>query len=79
MFLSATQNESIDRELEKQFNSCLQAQILHVHHEGFGFSGSDMPTSPEAVQLETGRNFIRATTQTTPSNGPLARGDGKTS
>ncbi|CAF2974190.1 unnamed protein product [Rotaria socialis] len=36
---SKAENESIERELEKQFNEGLQAKITHAHHEGLGFHG----------------------------------------
>ena len=33
--------ETIDRELEKQFNEGLQSKILHTHHEGLGFYNNE--------------------------------------
>ncbi|CAF4255269.1 unnamed protein product, partial [Rotaria magnacalcarata] len=37
--LLEAENESIERELEKQFNEGLQAKVAHAHHEGLGFHG----------------------------------------
>ncbi|CAF0753654.1 unnamed protein product [Rotaria sp. Silwood1] len=62
---SKTQNEAINLELEKQFNEGLQSKILHTHHEGLGFHGSDISTASSSndwhhEQVKT--KFVPATT-----------------
>jgi len=37
---SQVETETINRELEKQFNEGLQSKIAHTHHGGLGFHGS---------------------------------------
>ncbi|CAF1272067.1 unnamed protein product [Rotaria sordida] len=38
---SKVENETIERELEKQFKEGLQSKIAHTHHEGLGFHGDN--------------------------------------
>jgi hypothetical protein len=61
------QNETINRELEKQFNEGLQSKILHTHHEGLGFLSSEPSTTSPSddwhhQQMKT--KFVPATTKT---------------
>ena len=46
IFYQEAENETIDRQLEMQFNEGLQSKIAHTHHEGFGFHGDR--TSPSS-------------------------------
>jgi hypothetical protein len=39
------ENETINRELEKQFNEGLQSKIAHTHHGGLGFHGDNSSAS----------------------------------
>ncbi|UJR35889.1 hypothetical protein I4U23_028632 [Adineta vaga] len=68
---SKIENETINRDLEKQFNECLQSKILHTHHEGLGFHADETSTntsnSNDECHQELKRKFIPATTQTTSS------------
>ena len=43
--ISETETESINRELEKQFNESLQSKIAHTHHGGLGFHGDNTSAS----------------------------------
>jgi len=61
------ENETINRELEKQFNEGLQSKILHTHHEGLGFLSSEPSTHSSSddwhhQQIKT--KFVPATTKT---------------
>lgn len=43
--VSEAENETINRELEKQFNESLQSKITHTRHGGLGFQGSTSSAS----------------------------------
>ncbi|CAF0932172.1 unnamed protein product [Adineta steineri] len=47
---SKVENETIDRELEKQFNEGLQSKILHTHHEGLGFYENETANNASSSQ-----------------------------
>ena len=59
-FFVAADTESINRNLEKQFNEGLQCTILHTHHEGFGFHGSHRDADQGSHQ-HLSANFVPAT------------------
>ncbi|CAF1027671.1 unnamed protein product [Adineta steineri] len=42
---SKVETETINRELERQFNESLQAKITHAHHEGLGFHDGSFKNS----------------------------------
>ncbi|CAF2480078.1 unnamed protein product [Rotaria sp. Silwood2] len=68
---SKTENEAINLELEKQFNEGLQSKILHTHHEGLGFQGSDISTASCSNDLHHQKaktKFVPATTTETGSS-----------
>lgn len=56
------ENETIDRELEKQFNESLQSKILHTHHEGLGFC--ERESAPDESDHRPATKFVRGTTET---------------
>jgi hypothetical protein len=61
------QDETIDRELEKQFNEGLQSKILHTHHEGLGFHGDECSTissSDDSHHQQMKTKFVSAVTET---------------
>jgi hypothetical protein len=58
-FILEIEIETINRDLEKQFNESLQSKILYTHHEGLGFHGNASISSNEHHQ-----QFVPATTET---------------
>ena len=63
VFFVEVENESINRELEKQFNEGLQSQILHTHYEGLGFHSNECQP-PSTSDNPHRQSFVRATTET---------------
>jgi hypothetical protein len=57
--------------LEKQFNEGLQSKILHTHHEGLGFQGSETTNSDQQMKTK----FVPATTQTRSSSNEIVTED----
>ena len=45
ILISEAETESINRELEQQFNESLQSKINHTHHGGLGFHGDSTSAS----------------------------------
>ncbi|CAF4474332.1 unnamed protein product, partial [Rotaria magnacalcarata] len=63
---SKAENESIERELEKQFNEGLQAKVAHAHHEGLGFHGESTGLTSSAGDWHsqsTKTKFVPAKTE----------------
>ncbi|CAF0819704.1 unnamed protein product [Rotaria sp. Silwood1] len=63
---SKVENETIERELEKQFNEGLQSKITHTHHEGLGFHGdnsSSASSSSDWHHQSTKTKFVPAKTE----------------
>jgi hypothetical protein len=60
------ENETINRELEKQFNEGLQSKILHTHHEGLGFYNNETSTpsiSNDWHHQQLKETFVPTTTE----------------
>lgn len=60
------ENETIERELEKQFNEGLQSKIIHRHHGGLGFHGDTSggaSSSSDWKHESTKNKFVPAKTE----------------
>lgn len=62
-YLIEIENESLNRELEKQFNEGLQSQILHDYYEDLACHPNQCKTSPESHTTHR-QYFVPATTDT---------------
>jgi hypothetical protein len=60
MRIVGTDNECINRELEKQFNNSLQSKIAHPRHGGLGFQNC-ASSSSDWHQQSTKTMFVPAT------------------
>ena len=64
-FLLEVENETIERELEKQFTESLQSKIAHTHHGGLGFhaDNSSASSSGDWKHQPVKSNFVPAKTE----------------
>jgi hypothetical protein len=51
LFIQATENEKINKELEKQFSEGLANKFNHAHHTGLGFKSSTAPKEPKNTRI----------------------------
>ncbi|CAF2775612.1 unnamed protein product [Rotaria sp. Silwood2] len=77
---SKVENETIERELEKQFNEGLQSKITHTHHIGLGFHGDDSGSASNSADWHhqsTKAKFVPAKTDAEPSTEHVQIDDNK--